>query len=70
MEKNPVSGTDLLTAESDFRTDATTTPSHEDIASFAYALWQERGGGYGGADQDWFEAERQLRTPESKAQAA
>ena len=37
-------------------------PSNGDIASLAYALWEERGGGDGGADQDWFEAERRLQT--------
>lgn len=29
----------------------------------AYELWHERGGGDGHDQQDWFEAERQLRVP-------
>jgi hypothetical protein len=57
LEKNLVSGTDLLTA-------GATSPSHEDIAALAYELWEECGGGDGGAEEDWFEAERQLRAPQ------
>jgi len=45
-------------------------PSHEDIARLAHALWEARGSGDGGANQDWFEAERQLRAAQSKGQAA
>ncbi len=37
---------------------ATQAPSHDDIARLAHALWQERGGGDGGAEEDWLEAER------------
>lgn len=70
MEKNPVSQSEVTSIESDVGRDGATLPSHEDIAILAYALWEERGGGDGGADQDWFEAERQLRAPKSKAQAA
>lgn len=69
MEKNSVSVADVVVAEPDFRRD-TISPSHEDIAKLAYALWEERGRGDGGAEQDWFEAERQLRAPRSSAQAA
>jgi len=35
--------------------------SHDEIARFAYALWEARGGGCGLAEQDWLEAERQLQ---------
>ena len=35
-------------------------PSHEDIAEFAYALWQERGSPVGSPEEDWFQAERWL----------
>jgi hypothetical protein len=35
-------------------------PSHDDIAKLAHALWEARGGGDGGAEEDWLEAERQL----------
>jgi hypothetical protein len=33
----------------------------ESIANLAYALWQRRGCPHGSADEDWREAERQLR---------
>ena len=36
------------------------------IAELAYLLWQERGCPVGSPDEDWYEAERQLR---SKRQA-
>jgi hypothetical protein len=34
--------------------------SYESIARLAYALWEARGCQGGSAEQDWFEAERQL----------
>ena len=37
-----------------------TSPSHDDIAALAYALWEDRGGGDGRAEDDWLEAERML----------
>ena len=37
---------------------------HEVIAERAYALWEERDGTSGDADQDWFRAEESLRTLE------
>ena len=52
------------------RKDSTLMPSHEEIARLAYILWQARGGGDGEAEQDWCEAERQLRGPKEKAHAA
>ena len=48
-------------------------PAHEEIAQLAYALWESRGAGEGTPDEDWFEAERQLRAEsslEDEAQAA
>lgn len=36
--------------------------SQQDIANLAYALWQARGCPQGSAEEDWTEAERQLRT--------
>ena len=47
--------------------------SHEEIAQLAYALWESRGAEDGSQDEDWFEAERQLRAEsrlEDKAEAA
>jgi hypothetical protein len=48
-------------------------PSHDDIANLAYALWEDRGGGDGRAEEDWLEAERMLQEqnkPTSKGHAA
>jgi len=50
--------------------DSPPPPSHEEIARLAYVLWQARGGGDGSAEQDWFEAERQLRVPKEKFHVA
>jgi hypothetical protein len=36
-------------------------PSHEDIARRAYQLYEERGGEHGHDQDDWFQAERELR---------
>ena len=35
--------------------------SYEKVAQLAYSLWQQRGCVEGSAQEDWFEAERQLR---------
>jgi hypothetical protein len=48
-------------------------PSHDDIARLAHALWEDRGGGDGRAEEDWLEAERMLQEqskPTSKGHAA
>ncbi len=36
------------------------SPTHEEVACRAYELWIARGCPHGTADQDWFEAEREL----------
>ena len=36
--------------------------SHADIAALAYRLWERRGCPDGTAEQDWREAERQLKS--------
>jgi hypothetical protein len=36
-------------------------PSHEDIARRAYQLFEKRGGTQGHDQDDWFQAERELR---------
>ena len=33
----------------------------QDIATLAYALWQQRGAPDGSPEQDWLEAERRVR---------
>ncbi len=40
---------------------ATVSPSHQAIAKRAYELYLRRGAQPGHAEDDWFEAERQLR---------
>jgi hypothetical protein len=34
---------------------------HEQIASLAYAIWEQRDCSQGSADEDWKQAERELR---------
>jgi hypothetical protein len=36
--------------------------TREQIAALAYALWQERGSPDGSPEEDWFNAEQQVRT--------
>jgi hypothetical protein len=38
------------------------TPSTEDIARLAYALWEARGGNGGTPEDDWYRAEQEIRT--------
>jgi hypothetical protein len=37
------------------------SPTHEQIARRAYALFLARGGGHGHHEDDWLQAERELR---------
>lgn len=39
----------------------------ESIANLAHALWQQRGCPIGSPEQDWIEAEQQLRRPEARS---
>jgi hypothetical protein len=41
----------------------------ENIASLAYALWQQRGCPQGSSEQDWLEAEQRLQEKQSAATA-
>jgi hypothetical protein len=59
---------DFVNADSDSSSYAATSLLPEDIARLAYALWEARGCGDRGADQDWFDAERELRAPRTKSQ--
>jgi hypothetical protein len=43
------------------------SPSQQDIANLAYALWQERGAPDGSAEKDWIEAERRLQREQPEA---
>lgn len=42
--------------------------SHSDVESRAYDLWQDRGCADGSAEDDWFEAERELESRETVSQ--
>ncbi len=42
-------------------TPARNSPSHEQIARRAYEIFEARGGQQGNPEQDWFQAERELR---------
>jgi len=37
------------------------SPSHDEIAVLAYSYWDARGRQGGSAEEDWFQAERELR---------
>jgi len=67
-ERKPVQSSELSGSED--RSSASVEVSHEDIARLAYALWEERGHAEGSAEEDWLEAERQLRQPKAQTQAA
>jgi len=41
---------------------------HQEIERRAYELYLQRGGGDGRAEEDWFQAERELRGEQSQAQ--
>jgi len=57
----------LTTEEREQRLDA--APAHQDIASLAYALWQERGCPEGSPEVDWFRAEEELSSGATVADA-
>jgi hypothetical protein len=42
-------------------------PEHRSIGELAYRLWQSRGCPEGTAEQDWLDAERQLRASDLPA---
>ena len=37
-------------------------PSHQDISRLAYSYWEARGRVHGFHEQDWYQAERELRS--------
>ncbi|MFP2929798.1 DUF2934 domain-containing protein [Pyxidicoccus sp. 3LG] len=42
-------------------TSSRNSPTHEQIARRAYEIFLARGGNHGSSEQDWFQAERELR---------
>lgn len=55
----PATTQPIATAQQPATTGRTVT--HEQIAKRAYELWQSRGGAHGSHDQDWQQAERELK---------
>ncbi len=53
--------TTLLLFPPVFNGGASWAPTHEEIANFAYLIWQERGQRAGSPEDDWFEAQRRMR---------
>ena len=74
MPVNLVDRTSLVDRSEELSRREIAEPTHEEISKLAYALWLEHGGGEGSAEQDWLEAEQQLRQrpqrPEIRTQAA
>jgi len=73
QEKKPVNRSDYVAPLETAVDRSLILPSHDDIANLAHALWVARGGGDGGAEEDWLEAERMLQersNPSSKGHAA
>ena len=69
-DKKPMNRSDQVAPhESVFDRDLA-LPSHNEIATLAHMLWERRGGGDGGALDDWFQAERRLQLQGSKFHAA
>jgi hypothetical protein len=69
-EKKPTNRTDYVAPQErvfDARLDL---PSHDDIANVAHTLGEARGGGDGGAIDDWLEAQRLFQEPSGKASNA
>lgn len=44
--------------------------SENEVAVRAYELWQSRGCPIGSADEDWFQAEREVRSRRTKTSSA
>jgi len=73
-EKKPMNRSEYIAPQEQGAIDRKPNPpSHDDIANLAHALWEDRGGGDGRAEQDWLEAERMLQQqskPTSRGHAA
>ena len=72
-EKKPTNRSEYVAPHESVVERSLVLSSHDDIANLAHALWEARGGGDGGAEEDWLEAERMLQEqskPTSKGHAA
>jgi hypothetical protein len=45
-------------------------PDHSEIAALAYELWKDRGCPIGSPEEDWFQAEAELKTGNEATAAA
>ena len=74
MPAKPVNRSDYISPQEKQRVDASIkVPSHDGIERIAQTLWESRGEGDGGAEEDWLEAERMLQEqskPTTKGHAA
>ncbi len=61
---------DYVAPQEQILEESTAAPSHEDIAALAYQLWIARGREEGATDEDWFEAERELRVANARSTTA
>ena len=52
----------MLEALSAIRSTSTSTPAEDEIATLAHAVWVARGSPEGLSEEDWFRAERALKT--------
>jgi hypothetical protein len=50
----------LATKRKPFNIEPPPIPANEEIATRAYEIYLERGGGHGGDVEDWLQAEREL----------
>jgi hypothetical protein len=70
-EKKATKRSDYVSPQEKIVTDATVgLPSHDEIGRLAHQLWEARGGGDGGTEEDWLEAERLLQEPSTKGDTA
>jgi hypothetical protein len=58
-QKKPVNRSDYISPQEKLPVGASIkVPSHDGIERLAQTLWESRGEADGGAEEDWFEAER------------
>ena len=70
-EKKPTNRSDHVAPQEKQPVDASiSTPSHDEIARLAHAIWEARGSDDGGVLDDWLGAERLLLKQSSKSHAA
>lgn len=56
-----------ITRDGSHEIPATISPEHANIARLAYLYWLERGCPLGSPEEDWFQAEHDLRNEQTRA---